>query len=181
MRIYNVAVAVAISGFLAAEQTEAATFSVFDAGTMTALGTFDAPTAGGLLTAASLSVFGGVFDVLGCGTSAPVFDALQLDVDGNGGQFGSIFNSVAFNTVDVNANPILCGVGDCVFSFDGIFGVTPGEWYVDYVPGGVGVAAIGTGFYQISPATIPLPASGVFILTAWAALLVMANRPKRTA
>jgi hypothetical protein len=154
----------------------AATYDVFKDGTTDLLGTFEAPSVGGLLTSALMSVKGGVFDVLGVGGMAPIFDAVAMDVDGSGATFGSVFNSVAFMTTDIAANPILCGIGECVFSFDGRSGPTPGQWYVDYVPGGNGAAAIATGYYQIAAAAVPLPASGLLLLGAAGALALSTRR-----
>lgn len=160
----------------AAGPAGAATYDVFRAGTTDLLGTFEAPAAGGLLTAASLSVSGGIFDVLGAGGLAPIFDAIGFDVVGSGGPFGAVLNSVAFATTDIAANPILCGIGECAFSFFGSFGPTPGEWHVDYVPGGVGVAALAFGHYQVAPSAVPLPASGLLLLGAAAALALSTRR-----
>ena len=160
----------------AAGPAGAATYDVFTAGTTNLLGTFEAPAAGGLLTAASLSVAGGIFDVLGAGGLAPLFDAIDFDVVGpSGGSLGAVFNSVAFATT-VAANPILCGIGECAFSFFGSSVSTPGEWHVDYVPGGVGVAVLGSGYYQVAPSLVPLPASGLLLLGAAAALALSTRR-----
>jgi hypothetical protein len=154
----------------------AATYDVFKDGTTDLLGTFEAPIAGGLLTSALLSVKGGVFDVLGAGGLAPIFDAVALDVDGSGAAFGAVFNSAAFATTDIAANPILCGIGECVFSFDGRSGPVPGQWYVDYIPGGNGGAALAFGYYQIAAAAVPLPASGLLLLGAIGVMATSARR-----
>lgn len=163
----------------AAGPAGAATYDVFRDGTTNLLGTFEAPAAGGLLTSALMSVKGVIFDVLGVGGDAPIFDAVAMDVDGSAAQFGSVFNSAAFLTTDIAANTILCGIGECVFSFDGRVGLIPGEWAVHYVPGGNGAANIAFGHYQIAAAAIPLPASGLLLLGA-AGALALSTRRRRT-
>jgi hypothetical protein len=167
----------AVSCFLVvAAPASAATYDVFKDGTTDLLGIFEAPAAGGLLSSALLSVKGGVFDVLGAGGLAPVFDAVALDVDGSAAPFGAIFNSAAFATTDIAANPILCGIGECAFSFDGRVGPVPGQWYLDYVPGGNGGAALAFGYYQIAAAAVPLPASGLLLLGAVGMMAASARR-----
>jgi hypothetical protein len=161
---------------LAAGPADAATYDVFKDGTTDLLGTFEAPAVGGLLTSALMSVKGGVFDVLGVGGLAPIFDSIAMDVDGSGAPFGAVFNSVAFMTTDIAANPILCGIGECAFSFEGSAGPVPGQWYVDYVPGGNGGAALAFGYYQIAAAAVPLPASGLLLLGAAGALAFTTRR-----
>lgn len=161
---------------------DAATFDLFRAGTTDLLGTFEAPASGGLLTAASISVKGGVFDVLGLGSMAPVFDAVEMDVDGNGGVFGTLFNSVAFLTTDIAANPVSCGIGECVFSFEGSSGPVPGQWYVDYIGVG-GAAALAFGHYDVAastPAPVPLPMTAVLLIGAGALLFAMRRAGGRT-
>lgn len=159
----------------------AATFDLFKAGTTDLLGTFEAPLDGGLLTAASVSVKSGIFDVLGLGGMAPVFDAVEMDVDGNGGVFGTLFNSVAFLTTDIAANPVNCGIGECVFSFEGSSGPVPGQWYVDYVGVG-GAAALAFGHYDVvvsTPAPVPLPITAVLLVGALTLLLSMRRAGSR--
>jgi hypothetical protein len=159
----------------------AATYDVFRDGTNSLLGTFEAPEAGGLLTSAMMLVKGGVFDVLGAGNLAPIFDSIALDVDGSGAPFGAVFNSVAFMTTDIAANPIACGIGECVFQFEGKSGQVPGQWYLDYIPGGNGAAALAFGYYQVAPSAVPLPASGLLLLGAAAALALTARRRRALA
>jgi hypothetical protein len=159
----------------------AATYDVFKDGTTVLLGTFDAPVAGGLLTSALMAVKGGIFDVLGVGGLAPNFDAVDLDVDGSGAPFGAVFNSAAFATTDIAANPILCGIGECAFSFDGRSGPVPGQWYLDYVPGGGGGAALAFGYYQVAAAAVPLPASGLLLLGGVGLMAASARRRRELA
>ena len=113
----------------------AATFNVFQAGTNIQFGSFDAPVGGGALTSASFSLAGGVFDTLGAGPAAPVYDAVNNWVVGAGITFSEITNSVAFNTVDLFTNPITCGIGECRLSLiDSGGGGAPAEWYLDHLP-----------------------------------------------
>ena len=157
----------------------AASYDVFKDGTTNLLGTFEAPAAGGLLTSALLTVKGGVFDVLGAGGLTPIFDAIVNDVDGSGAPFGAVFNSVAFITTDIASNAVLCGIGECAFSFEGASGVVPGQWYVDYVPGGGGGAALAFGYYQVAPSPVPVSASGGFLLVSGGLLASAATRRRK--
>ena len=153
---------------LSATAAPAATFNVFEAGTATLLGTFEAPLGGGPLTGASFSVDGGVFDVLTGGSTAPVYDAANNWVRGAANPFGSITNSVAYMTDEFGSgDPITCGVGECFFSLtSNSGGGTPNEWYLDYIPGMGGGAAVDLGFYEIKP--IPLPATALLLAGALA-------------
>jgi hypothetical protein len=120
-------------------------------------------------------VDGAVYDVLGTGSSAPVYDALNNWITGNGDPFGAIFNSAPYMTVDIGDNPISCGAGECVFSLtDSSGGGVPPEWYLDYVPVMGTPAAIDFGNYEIKP--IPLPASALLLAGALAGLPALRRR-----
>lgn len=149
----------------------AATFLVFEEGTTTLLGSFEAPAGGGALTSASLSFGGGVFDVLGTGGGAPIYDPVANDVDG--APFGVVLNSVAFATTDLFSNPLLCGAGECAFQFEAALPPVPGTYFVDSIVGGG--TAIALGAYEVVPAPIPLPA-GAALLGGAAALLALLGR-----
>jgi hypothetical protein len=150
---------------LSATAAPAATFNIFEAGTTTLLGTFEAPLGGGALTTASISVDGGLFNVLDGGTSAPVYDAVNNWITGAGDPFAGITNSVAYNTTDIAMNPITCGVGECVFALTDSSGPgVPPEWAIIYLPG---PASIDFGFYEIQP--VPLPATALMLAGALAA------------
>jgi hypothetical protein len=165
---------------LSATAAPAATFNIFEAGTTSLLGTFEAPLGGGPLTAASISAGGGVFDVLALGSMAPVYDAVNNWITGAASPFGAVSNSVAFMTTDISDNDITCGIGECFFSLtDSSGGGAPAEWYLDYVPGVGTPAAIDAGFYEIAP--IPLPASALLLAGALAAVAGVAAGRRRAA
>ena len=107
------------------------------------------------------------------GTGAPEYNAATNFVTAaGGGGFGSVYNSVAFDTTDFESNPITCGIGECVFSMtDGVG--TPGEWYLDYFASDGG-AALDLGHYEIAP--IPLPATGLLLAGALAGVLGLRRR-----
>lgn len=159
---------IALAGGFAviASTAGAAVFDVFEAGTTTLLGSFEAPATGGAVTSGSFSVDGGMFDVLGIGPLEPLYNATDNWITGTPGGFGAFFNSVAYNTTDISSNPITCGVGECVLSFtsSGDPGVSPAEWYLNYLPDGG--AAIDFGYYEIKPGIIPLPAGAILLLSA---------------
>lgn len=163
---------------MAATPALPATFNIFEAGTTTQLGTFDAPVAGGAVTSAVLTLAGGVFDVLDLGAQAPVYDAVNNWIVGTGSSFGSVTNSVAFNTTDFLSNPITCQIGECVFSFTNSGGGgVPAEWYLDYIPGNPANAApIDLGYYDIVIAPVPLPATALLLVGALAGLVRMRRR-----
>jgi len=147
----------------------AGTFSVVDVGSSVVLGTFEAPDAGGAVTAGSFTLEGGVFDTLGTGSEAPLYDAANNWVTGTPGGFGGFYNSVAFNTFDFLNNPLSCGVGECVFSLTSSSGSpVPAEWHVDYLPNGGAPIALGN--YTVETAAIPLPASVLLLLSGLGAL-----------
>lgn len=162
----------------------AVTYNVHEAGGATLLGSFDAPAAGGLLTAASFALEGGVFTTLAVGNSAPTYDATNNWVRGAAGPFGGIVNSIAFDTTEFGSgDPIACGIGKCIFSMTSSGGGgVPAEWYLDYVDGGA-AAAIALGHYEIEaapvPAPVPLPAAGLLLAGGVAGLFGLRRRRSR--
>lgn len=175
--------AAVISCFGIATASMAETFNVFEAGTTDLLGTFDAPVAGGLVTAGSFSVDGGVFDVPAGLANFPNYDAIDSVIRGVASSFGYFANSVAYNTVDVNSNAVTCGVFECILSFtDSAGGGVPAEWYLDYVPFIGAAAAIDFGFYEIAEvAPVPLPAGGLLLLTGLGAGALLARKRRQVA
>ncbi|MGI9388640.1 MAG: VPLPA-CTERM sorting domain-containing protein [Boseongicola sp.] len=160
------------------QPADAGTFSVFEDGTPTLLGNFDAPDAGGAITSGSFSLAGGVFDTLGVGTMAPTYDAGNSWIVGTGSSFGSFANSIAFATTDLFTNPITCQIGECILSFtnSGGGGVPP-EWYLDYIPPVIANAApIDFGYYEIKTNEIPLPAAAYLLIGALGALITLRRR-----
>lgn len=140
----------------AALPASAATFALLDEAldaSLSPLGTFETPAAGGPLTAAAIVYDGIVFDILGAGSEAPIYDAASNEVDGAGG-FGLIANGTPFSFVD-GAETYDCPVGTCVFALTDRGGGYPtgaGEWYVEHP-----AANYALGLYQIELAAIPLP------------------------
>lgn len=146
----------------------AATFRITDVGSSTLLGTFDAPTTGGVITAMTVSVGGVTYDTLGTGAIAPVYNAGTNDLGGFGGPLGAVFNSVASG---------ICGVGECAFSVYPIYDFVtpiPGEWYTDKVAPVGEEQSLGFGFYSVAP--VPLPPALLSIVVALAALVALARR-----
>ncbi|MBT8409577.1 MAG: hypothetical protein KJN93_08130 [Alphaproteobacteria bacterium] len=178
MHIFQSALAGLGLAFAVAAPVQSATFQVFESGSATLLGTFEAPQAGGALTAAAFVLEGGTFDALLGGAEAPVYDAGNGWVTGAGGPFGGIANSLAFNTADLFANPITCGIGECVFSMTSSGGGgAPAEWYLDYLPANPADAApIDFGFYDVQLAPVPLPATALLLLAALGGGLVVSRR-----
>ena len=158
---------------LSASAAAAAVFNIFEAGTTTLLGTFEAPLGGGPLTAASISLKGGVSDVLDAGSTAPVYDATNNWITGAGSPFGGISNSAAYDTTDIAMTPITCGIGQCVFLLTDSAGpMVPPEWSLNYLP--MGGAVLDFGFYDIE--LIPLPATGLLLAGALAGLAALRRR-----
>ena len=161
-----------------ASLAEAASFDVFAAGTDSLLGEFTAPAGGGPLDAAMFVIDGGTFSVLGTGGLAPSYNAAENSLAGPGGVgFGAIFNAAAYDTTDVNGDPVTCGVGDCVFEFDGIFDPEiPGEWAVQYVPAGDPESSVNItgGYYEI--AAVPLPLTAPALAFAMGSLVLLRRR-----
>jgi hypothetical protein len=143
----------------------AASFSIFEAGTATFLGVFEAPSDGGALTSISVSIGGVTYDVLAPGGSAPVYDAADNDLTGAGGAPGWAGNSIAAG---------LCGAGECAFSVSPIFDFAtpiPGEWHADrvFVPPADQIS-LDLGHYEITMSAVPLPAAGLLLMTSLAGL-----------
>ncbi len=164
MRHFFLETAAIVTLACAGSMSDAASFELYEEGTDTLLGSFEAPDAGGLLTAASIAVGGGIFETLGAAGQTPTYDAVANDVDGSGAAFGYVYNVNVFDTFDISSNPITCGIGECAFQLEGAFGGTPGEWYLDYLP--AGGAAIDLGYYEVRAAIVPVPASGLLLLGA---------------
>jgi len=152
----------------ATEKANAATFDIFEAGTIVQLGSFNAPAAGGTVTSMTVNVSGFSFDVLGLGMQAPVYNLATNDLGGTASSMGAIFNSAASG---------ICGIGECAFSFFSIYDDTiPGEWYVDKVFPLGDQQSISFGFYEIQVSAVPLPAA---LPLFGAALLGMAYLGRR--
>lgn len=161
------ATVLAVASLVVPGAAQAATFSVFEAGTATLLGTFDAPAGGGAVTAGSFGIDGGVFDVPTGLADFPAYDPVDNVIRGIAAAFGRFSNSVAYNTFDIASNPVVCGIGQCILSFTDSAdpGNVPAEWYLDYIPGNpADAAALDFGYYQIAP--VPLPAGAVLLLSA---------------
>ncbi|MBF9032953.1 hypothetical protein HKCCE2091_01770 [Rhodobacterales bacterium HKCCE2091] len=143
----------------------AATFTLLDENlpgpTLTPIGTFDAPAAGGALTAANIVYNGIVFDILAVGNSAPTYYAAGNYVDGVVG-FGLVYNSTPFSFSD-GFDTFDCFVGTCSFQFEdrgGGYPTNAGEWYIEHP-----FANYALGLYQIEPAAVPVPAGAVLLLS----------------
>lgn len=178
MHVFQIAAAGVGLALAVSTPLQAATFQVFESGSATLLGTFEAPQAGGSLTAAAFNLQGGTFDALLAGAQAPVYDAGNGWVTGAGSPFGGIANTLAFDTLDLFSNPITCGVGECVFSMTSSGGGgAPAEWYLDYLPASPADAApIDFGFYDVQLAPVPLPATGLLLFAALGAGLLVSYR-----
>lgn len=157
---------VAISLTLAAAPASAAMFSV-DLGS--AATTFEALASGGPITNFTITIGGVTFDTPDGGTSAPVYDALENDINGAGGPTapGGFVNSAAAGG---------CLVMGCVLAFeDTVDGMPPFEWSAfPILPGPGTVFALGE--YQITPVAVPLPATLGLLAGALALLGSAAGR-----
>lgn len=166
----------AIAGFvsLLAAPISAATYDVFDDGSDLKLGSFEAPETGGLFTSASFTYLGALFSMLGADEAAPRYHADTKDISGaSGGGFGYVFNSEAF-VAESLGEMINCGIGQCAFFFETAFDDTPGSWYLEKLIGEG--ANFELGYYYVEPAAIPLPATGVMLLGAGAALSLLRRK-----
>lgn len=155
---------------LAPAAAAAAPFFFVDVQSQEVLGTFEAPAGGGPVTAFSVEIGGGVFDVLGAGPQAPVYDAAANDLGSAAGQV--VFNSNTFPATTADDEAVTCDPGDCPLEIFDAFDDVPGEWAVQFLPSDDPAAAanLSTGFYEVAP--IPLPAAGLLLLGALGALAV---------
>jgi hypothetical protein len=149
-------IAAALSALSFASPAAAATFNFSFGSTQ---GTFDAPVGGGLMSAFSIIVGATLFDTLGLGNEAPVYDPLfnpvtglfDIEFRGFGQPAASVFNSTA---------SAQCPVGQCVLQlFDTQGGTQAPEFMaLNFVT----FEQIGFGTYSIDPtpvaAPVPLPA-----------------------
>ena len=156
----------------------AATFQ-FDFGS--ALGTFDAPLGGGLISAFNVTIGDTTFDTPAAGASQPVYNPtlnilnglFDVEFTGAGVSTGAVSNSAPSGT---------CPAGDiCVLElFDTAGGAIP-EWAFQNITQLTNVAS---GVYSIDPtplpAPIPLPAALPLLLSALAAMGLLGWRRKRT-
>lgn len=136
-----------------------------------AIGSFTADEAGGLLTSFSLMINGILFDTLGVGNAAPVYDALANDIRGVGSTSGFITNSLANAT---------CGIGECVLDLEDSTdpGVIPPLYAIFPVVGGIPRSVIDSGAYAITkPGTtvVPLPAT-IWLMIGGLGGLLLARR-----
>ncbi|MEL7256926.1 MAG: hypothetical protein AAFN80_03665 [Pseudomonadota bacterium] len=128
-------------------------------------GMFDAPEEGGLLSSFNITLGGVTFDTLGMGVSAPVYNAVDNDIRGNGSTEASILNSVAGPG---------CAALSCILSLEDSVdpGVVPPLYAIFPLEGGIPGTVTSAGEYAITgPAPIPLPAPLALLLGAILSLL----------
>ncbi|WP_170329631.1 hypothetical protein [Ruegeria arenilitoris] len=131
-----------------------------------AIGTFDAPDTGGLLTSFSITIDGVTFDTLGVGNAAPVYDATSNDIRGNPGTEGFITNSAAGSG---------CLAMECVLSLEDSTdpGVVPPLFAIFPLVGGMfpgGVTNSGEYAITMPPPMNPVPLPAPLTLLAAAIL-----------
>jgi hypothetical protein len=113
--------------------------------------TFQAPLGGGPISALSVTIAGVLFDTPDIGTVAPVYDAVENDIQGAMSQFGGFLNSTAGPG---------CLALSCVLAFeDRINAMTPGNWSAFPLVMGMGGPVFAFGNYSINPEPVPLPAA----------------------
>ncbi|MCG7521028.1 hypothetical protein [Ruegeria sp. Ofav3-42] len=141
-----------------------------------AIGTFEAPDTGGLLSSFEITIDGVTFDTLGVGNAAPVYDAVDNDIRGNPGTEGFILNSMAGGA---------CLAMECILSLEdsGNPGVEPPLFAIFPLVGGVPDTVTNSGEYSISQgppmSPIPLPAPFALLAAALMFLFAIGRRVRR--
>lgn len=159
----KIAAVFAASTVAFATPAAAAQFEVFLGGDLGSF--FEADATGGSITGLSLTISGVTFDTPDMGSTLPVYDPAENDINGAVSQFGSFRNSGAAG---------LCGPLMCILAFeDRVDLITPGNWLA-FVEGSDG--NFGEGVYVITPQQIPVPAGLPLILTGLAVLGVVRFR-----
>ena len=141
---------------MAASPTAAATYN-FTMGA--ALGTFDAPLGGGLMTSFAVTLGNTDFDTLDVGAAAPVYNPIlntlnglmDIEFRGAGQPTAQVFNSVASAT---------CPLGQCVLILYDTGGVSLPEFLVLNT---VTLQNVSLGLYSIDPDPVhgPDPVAGL--------------------
>jgi hypothetical protein len=132
-----------------------------------AQGVFNAPLGGGLISSFSVTLGNTVFDVLGIGAAAPVYNPIlnlttglfDIEFRGFGQPTGNVFNSAA---------SAQCPVGQCVLQ---LFDTTNGVNSPDFLAFNTVTfqnVAFGTYMIDPTPAPVPLPATGLLLGAALA-------------
>ncbi len=144
-------------------------------------GIFNAPLGGGLITSFSVTLGNTVFDLLGLGAAAPVYNPIlnqttglfDIEFRGFGQPTGNVFNSAA---------SAQCPVGQCVLQ---LFDTTNGINSPDFLAFNTVTfqnVAFGTYVIDPNPAPVPLPAAGLLLAVALAGTgLATRRRRGRTA
>ncbi|MEX0349535.1 MAG: hypothetical protein AB3N15_08920 [Paracoccaceae bacterium] len=135
-----------------------------------AMGMFDAPDSGGLLTSFEITLGGVTYDSLSMGSGAPVYDAASNDIRGNPGTEGFVLNSVAGPG---------CMAMECVLSLEDSVdpGVIPPQYALFPLVMGVPGTVTNSGSYSVTPpAPIPVPGSVLALASAIALLAALAWR-----
>lgn len=168
--VVRICAAATLAFAMGAGTANAATFNIFNISTSNLLGTFEAPAAGGAVTSMSVSVAGHVFDMLGTGSLAPIYHSASNDLSGTPGGIGGTTNSAASG---------VCGIGECVFTFERSVLPTPGEWHVEKILPLSEQANITGGFYEIKMSAVPLPAS-IPLLVGALGLMAFVGRKRKS-
>jgi hypothetical protein len=167
-RLAAVFVAVAALGTPVSAATYNATFGP-------AQGVFNAPLGGGLISSFSVTLGNTVFDLLGLGAAAPVYNPIvnqttglfDIEFRGFGQPTGNVFNSAA---------SAQCPVAQCVLQlFDTTNGVNAPEFLAFNTLTFQNVA-FGNYVIDPNPAPVPLPAAGLLLAAALAGTGFAARR-----